>query len=149
MLTIRPETASDHDAVRGVTLDAFGQPLEANLVDALRRAEPRALSLVAEDETGIVGHILFTPVTIETGDRREEGMGLAPMAVASTRQRQGIGTTLVEHGRRAFEKRDGFVHRERAPRAIGVRGHGVTQRSAPGLPPRRGAGDRRAGARGG
>ena len=98
MLTIRPETASDHDAVRGVTLDAFGQPLEGNLVDALRRAEPRALSLVAEDETGIVGHILFTPVTIETGDRREEGMGLAPMAVASTRQRQGIGTTLVERG---------------------------------------------------
>jgi putative acetyltransferase len=98
MLTIRPETTADHDAVRHVTMDAFGQPLEANLIDALRRAAPRALSLVAEDEGGIVGHILFTPVTIETSGRRVEGMGLAPMAVASIRQRQGIGTQLVERG---------------------------------------------------
>lgn len=98
MLTIRPESRTDHDAVRHVTMDAFGQPLEANLVDALRGGEPRALSLVAEDEDGIVGHILFTPVTIQRGDRRDEGMGLAPMAVASIRQRQGIGTRLVERG---------------------------------------------------
>lgn len=105
MLTIRPETPADHGAVRGLTLAAFGQPLEADLVDALRRAAPRLVSLVAEDEGMVVGHILFTPVTVDMGERQCEGMGLAPMAVPPERQRQGIGSRLVERGLQILRER--------------------------------------------
>ena len=56
------------------------------------------LSLVAEDQGNIVGHILFTPVTVDRDGHQVTGMGLAPMAVAPNRQRQGIGTALIEHG---------------------------------------------------
>src|SRR5207245_3892941 len=56
-----------------------------------------ALSLVAEDDA-VVGHILFTPVVVESADRRILGMGLAPMAVLPERQRQGIGSELVRRG---------------------------------------------------
>jgi putative acetyltransferase len=71
--------------------------MEANLVDRLRSACPEALSLVAE-EGDIVGHILFTPVAIASGAGPIVGMGLAPMAVVPDRQRQGIGTQLVNRG---------------------------------------------------
>jgi putative acetyltransferase len=53
--------------------------------------------LVAEDDV-VVGHILFTPVVIESGQRRVAGMGLAPMAVLPGRQREGIGSQLVKRG---------------------------------------------------
>jgi putative acetyltransferase len=96
-MTIRPERPDDVAAVRQINESAFEQPLEANLVDKLRQACPAALSLVAADDK-VVGHILFTPVIVESDARRIEGMGLAPMAVAPERQRQGIGTQLVERG---------------------------------------------------
>jgi putative acetyltransferase len=59
-MTIRPERAADTPEVRRVHELAFGQPLEADLVDRLREACADALSLVAEDHV-VVGHILFTP----------------------------------------------------------------------------------------
>jgi putative acetyltransferase len=81
---------------------AFEQPAEANLVDALRRTCADKLSLVAVDEDAVdeevVGHILFTPVEVESNGRRVVGMGLAPMAVVPERQRQGIGSLLVRRG---------------------------------------------------
>jgi putative acetyltransferase len=97
MMTIRAETPEDAVQVRRINELAFGQPAEADLVDRLRQACADSLSLVAEDE-GVVGHILFTPVVIESGERRVIGMGLAPMAVLPDRQRQGIGSRLVTRG---------------------------------------------------
>jgi putative acetyltransferase len=96
-MTIRPERAADTSEVRRVHELAFGQPLEADLVDRLRAACADALSLVAEDHI-VVGHILFTPVIVENAARRAVGMGLAPMAVLPDRQRQGIGSQLVTRG---------------------------------------------------
>ena len=97
MITIRPEAPEDISQVRQVNELAFGQPAEADLVERLRQACIDSLSLVAEDDA-VVGHILFTPVAIESAVRRVLGMGLAPMAVLPDRQRQGIGSQLVRRG---------------------------------------------------
>jgi putative acetyltransferase len=95
---IRSETTADEAAIRQINEAAFGQPLEAELVDALREVAEPFLSLVAEVEGRVVGHILFTPVTIGGGPEPVEVLGLAPMAVAPEHQRQGIGSLLVRHG---------------------------------------------------
>jgi putative acetyltransferase len=96
-MTIRPETPEDAAQVRRINELAFGQPAEADLVDRLRQTCADSLSLVAEDDV-VVGHILFTPVVIDSLERRVTGMGLAPMAVHPDRQRQGIGSRLVTQG---------------------------------------------------
>ena len=103
MTTIRYERPDDADAVRRVNERAFDQPTEARLVDRLRGCNG-ALSLVADDD-GVVGHILFTPVVVDNGGEKVVGMGLAPMAVAPQRQRQGIGTRLVERGLEVLRQR--------------------------------------------
>ena len=97
MIAIRPETTEDAAQVRHVNELAFAQPAEADLVEKLRQARTDALSLVAVDDD-VVGHILFTPVVVESAGRRVLGMGLAPMAVLPDRQRQGIGSQLVRRG---------------------------------------------------
>jgi putative acetyltransferase len=97
MITIRPEKPEDASDVRQVNELAFGQRAEADLVEKLRQACADSLSLVAEDDA-VVGHILFTPVVIESTERRVVGMGLAPMAVLPDRHRQGIGSQLVKRG---------------------------------------------------
>jgi putative acetyltransferase len=79
-----------------VNQEAFGQDLEADLVDTLRANGKVVLSLVAELNGQVVGHILFTPVTIESANRTITVLGLAPMAVLPPYQRRGIGTGLVE-----------------------------------------------------
>jgi putative acetyltransferase len=96
-MTVRPEAPEDAAQVRRINELAFGQPAEADLVDRLRRTCADSLSLVAEDDV-VVGHILFTPVVIDSMERRVTGMGLAPMAVHPDRQRQGIGSRLVTQG---------------------------------------------------
>jgi putative acetyltransferase len=100
-MSIRFERPEDASQVRQINELAFGQPLEANLVDTLRKSCTESLSLVAEGESeddGVVGHLLFTPVVVESAGRRVSGMGLAPMAVRPDRQRQGIGSQLVRRG---------------------------------------------------
>ena len=94
---IRPETAGDHEAVRTVNVDAFDTSAEAGLVDTLREQADPVVSLVADQNGGIVGHILFTPVKL-TGYPNLRLMGLAPMAVAREHQRKGIGSALVDAG---------------------------------------------------
>ena len=97
MITIRPEGPENAARIRRINELAFGQPAEADLVEKLRQACSSSLSLVAEDDA-VVGHILFTPVVVESAERSVLGMGLAPMAVLPDRQRQGIGSQLVRRG---------------------------------------------------
>jgi putative acetyltransferase len=103
-MTIRPERPDDVARVRDLNTLAFGQPAEARLVDTLRANCADALSLVADDNA-VVGHILFTPVTIENTEPPLVGMGLAPMAVHPDRQRDGIGTQLVTRGLEILRER--------------------------------------------
>lgn len=98
MFTIRPEKPEDLTEVHALNEQAFGGVAEAELVDKLREACPDVLSLVAEDDGRIVGHIFFSPVVIDDAARETRGMGLAPMAVRPERQRQGIGSALVRRG---------------------------------------------------
>lgn len=95
-MTIRPERAGDAAAIRSVELAAFGQPDEADLVDALRAGGDAVLSLVAEADGRVVGHVQFSRLTIHVDDGRTlPAVALAPMAVVPERQRQGIGSALV------------------------------------------------------
>ena len=98
MLFIRREQPEDIAAIHEVHELAFGRPAEADLVDALRTRSKATLSLVAVEDDRIVGHILFSPVTIDPTDRTFHAVGLAPMAVLPERQRRGIGSQLVSAG---------------------------------------------------
>jgi putative acetyltransferase len=97
-VTIRPECPADEAAVRDVNVRAFERPVEAGTVDALRRSCEGCVSLVAEDDGMVVGHVMFSPVVLECGGRSLTGMGLAPLSVLPTRQGAGIGSALVERG---------------------------------------------------
>jgi putative acetyltransferase len=99
-MRIRPETPADFDAIRQVNGLAFGQEAEGALVDALRDAGYARLSLVAEDRGHVIGHILFSAVSIDAEANLVDALALAPMAVIPSRQRQGIGTALVREGLR-------------------------------------------------
>jgi putative acetyltransferase len=98
MLFIRGERPEDMAAIHEVYELAFGRPHEAALVDALRASGKVTLALVAVEDDRVVGHILFSPVTIDSGDRTCSAVGLAPMAVLPKRQRRGIGSQLVKAG---------------------------------------------------
>ncbi len=74
------------------------QPDEAALVDRLRAAAKPQISLVAVENDQIIGHIFFSPVSIEPELSGFFAMGLAPMAVLPERQNQGIGSMLVLDG---------------------------------------------------
>lgn len=80
-----------------MNVSAFDTSAEADLVDALRESAQPLVSLVAERDGQIVGHIMFSPVTL-AGHADAKLMGLAPMAVAPPHQRQGIGSLLVDAG---------------------------------------------------
>lgn len=97
--TVRAETEADHGAVRELLLEAFGQPQEADLVEALRggNAFLPELSLVAVAGDAVVGQILFTRLHVR-GEGRWPGLALAPMAVRPAYQRLGIGGELVRAG---------------------------------------------------
>jgi putative acetyltransferase len=106
MFTIRPEKPEDIPAIRHVNTLAFGQPNEADLVDALRRAGVLTISLVAVKDDLIVGHIAFSSVTIASDTNTIEAIGLGPMAVLPEFQRQDIGSQLVEAGLEACRQTD-------------------------------------------
>jgi putative acetyltransferase len=100
MAGIRPEQPTDHDQVFQVNQLAFGQPDEARLVQALRSSSAfiPELSLVAVEDERIVGHILFSRIAVRSGTTTHQALALAPIAVLPTRQRVGIGSSLVRRG---------------------------------------------------
>ena len=97
-MIIRQEIPEDTSDIHVLNEQAFGTPEEANIIDRLRDVCEGLLSLVAIEKEKIVGHILFSPVTIEGKHGVVNGMGLAPMSVLPSMQRQGIGTQLVKRG---------------------------------------------------
>jgi putative acetyltransferase len=98
-IEIREERPADEAAVRDVNARAFGQDLEGRIVDALRANHATLISLVAIQQTRVVGHILYSPASIGN----VSGAALAPMAVLPEFQRQGIGSALVEAGNRKLQ----------------------------------------------
>ena len=96
-MEIREERAGDCEGIRRVHLAAFGGDGEARLVDLLRERGKAVISLVAVEANDVVGHVLFSPVTIdEPGDAHP--LGLAPVGVLPEFQRNGIGSSLVREG---------------------------------------------------
>ena len=96
-MIIRPENKQDIAAVQSINLSAFPEDGESKLVNRLRESAQPLISLVAEVDGQLVGHILFSPVTLDS-DPSLRLLGLAPMAVLPEYQRQGIGSALVEEG---------------------------------------------------
>jgi putative acetyltransferase len=97
---IRAETPGDYPGVAATNNAAFNEENEAHLIDLIRQTDLYVpeLSLVAIVEERVVGHVMFSYVTLEapTGERRI--LDLAPLAVHPDHQNQGIGTALTEHG---------------------------------------------------
>ena len=96
-MVVREEESQDGQAVRSVNLTAFETAAEANLVDALRQQARPLVSLVAQEGAEIVGHIMFSPVSLASHAELNL-MGLAPMAVMPAHQRKGVGSALVRAG---------------------------------------------------
>ncbi len=104
-IEIREEGRGDREIIRRINEAAFGRREEADIVDKLRQSCSNLLSLVAVADELPVGHILFSPITIENRTASSDGpgepilgMGLAPMAVLPEHQRAGVGSQLVREG---------------------------------------------------
>jgi len=100
-LIIRKETAVDIETITQVTIAAFktlpiSNQTEQFIINALRDEGVLTISLVAEIDGRVVGHIAFSPVTISDGTKNWYGLG--PISVLPEYQKQGIGTSLVNKG---------------------------------------------------
>lgn len=97
---IRPEVSADADAIHELHARAFGRADEARLVRALRAAGALELALVAEVAGAVVGHVVFSPATIEVpgASKPARALGLAPVAVAAAHRRHGLGGALISTG---------------------------------------------------
>lgn len=95
---IQDETPEQRAQVHALNRAAFGRDDEADLVERLRADGLVRLSLVAQDDDAIVGHILFTDLPTQVDGRAVRAVALAPMAVDPQRQSAGVGTALVRAG---------------------------------------------------
>jgi putative acetyltransferase len=100
-IVIRNETDADVATIAEVTVAAFktldiSNHTEQFIVEALRAAKALTLSLVAEVDGRVVGHIAFSPITISDGTRNWYGLG--PVSVLPEYQRKGIGNALIREG---------------------------------------------------
>lgn len=107
-MRIRPEQPGDQQQIREINQQAFAGVTEANLVDALRNSGTPLISLVAEENNRLIGHILFSPVTLVGQTSTPAIAGLGPMAVLPESQGQGVGSRLVIEGLE-FCLRAGYV----------------------------------------
>jgi len=108
-MIIRTEAKSDIESIFNLTKLAFeshpySQTTEQFIINALRTADALTISLVAEIDDRLVGHIAFSPVTFTDGS--ENWFGLGPISVLPDCQRQGIGTKLVNEGLNVLKARD-------------------------------------------
>jgi len=117
-MTLREETATDIDAISELTYQAFenhphhepgAKPTEHLIVKRLRNNGALTLSLVAEAQGAIVGHIAFSPVSIN--GQAGHWFGLGPVSVLPSHQRQGIGSQLIRQGLKTLTAQgaEGFV----------------------------------------
>jgi putative acetyltransferase len=90
-MLIREETRGDAETVYAVVSAAFGQPAEAQLVQALHAAGDAVVALVAEDESDIIGHIILSRMAAPF-----PALALAPISVAPGKQGAGIGSALIQ-----------------------------------------------------
>src|SRR4029453_5394197 len=99
-MNIRPEAKDDYEAVAAVTAAAFGKDDEARVVDAIRASAEYVpeLTLVAEDEGRIVGHVMYSYSTLDGSDARL--LQLSPLSVVPDRQSEGIGAALTRESLR-------------------------------------------------
>ena len=100
-IVIRSETEADANAITEVTVAAFktleiSHHTEQFIIVALRAAKALTVSLVAEVDGRVIGHIAFSPVTISDGTRNWYGLG--PVSVLPACQRQGVGKALIREG---------------------------------------------------
>ena len=105
-MIIRHEKKSDYSTIYEINKLAFNGENESKLIQTLRKSENfnKNLSLVAVNGEKIVGHILFTPITIETKEKSFLALALAPLAVHPEFQNQGIGSLLVKQGLNACKR---------------------------------------------
>lgn len=104
MMSIRTATPRDREAIRLVEEHAFGQQMEAGLVDALVASGDAVLELVAEEDGHVVGHILFSRLYVDHGGRRFSAVALAPLAVEPSFHGTGIGGALVREAHVRLKK---------------------------------------------
>ena len=100
-MIIRNETKEDIEAISEVTIAAFqnlqiSNQTEQFIIHELRKANALTISLVAEIDSRVVGHIAFSPVKISDGNKNWFGLG--PISVMPKFQKQGIGKSLVNEG---------------------------------------------------
>lgn len=95
MVSLRPATPKDHAAIRRVHVDAFAGSDEADIIEQLRADGDALVELVAENDDGIVGHVMFSRMESENGTFFA---ALGPLAVSSARQNEGIGGQLSRAG---------------------------------------------------
>lgn len=97
-ITIRPEGSADAHAIAAVTACAFRHAphtshTEQHIVNALRRAGKLAISLVAEAEGSVIGHVAISPVSVSDG--ASGWFGLGPVSVLPQHQHRGVGSQLM------------------------------------------------------
>ncbi|GAB6094093.1 N-acetyltransferase [Desulfatiferula olefinivorans] len=97
-MMVRREKNEDIPSIFKLNIESFSTDAEANLVDMLRNRSLPMISCVAEEAGNIVGHILFTPVTLIDQNPAVALAGLGPMAVLPAYRKKGVGTLLVEFG---------------------------------------------------
>jgi putative acetyltransferase len=96
-MIIRSEQLADHAGVFAINEDAFKGPGEARLVELLREQADPFVSLVAEVDGRVQGHIMFSPAALQEHPELKV-MGLAPVAVSPATQGSGVGSALVRAG---------------------------------------------------
>ncbi len=98
-MQIRPFTAGDADSVSAVHRRAFGgRTDESRIVQRLHDADKAVVSLVAVENDRIVGHVLFSPTSVENRGENLKLAGLAPVGVLPENQNEGVGSLLIQYG---------------------------------------------------
>jgi len=95
---IRPEEAREVPGIGDTNRGAFGREVEARLVDDLRDGGYARLSLVAEEQGRLIGHVMFSEAVIRTEGGEIVALALGPVGVIPERQGRGVGSALIREG---------------------------------------------------